>query len=98
MGTCRTSWGKHQIVLLNWQSSLKHTEDERRCFTKGKNIIEFMKGKKVKFSELHKAGCKGRATSVGEAVEVTCPEHNHPADQASNKRFIEKGQTDFSTV
>jgi len=30
------------------------------------------------------------ATSVGEAVEITCPEHNHPPDQASNKRFIEK--------
>ena len=48
--------------------------------------------------ELHMAGCKGRAASVGEAVEVTCPEHNHPPDQASNKSFIEKGQTDLSTV
>ena len=37
--------------------------------------------------ELHKAGCNRRATSVGEAVEVTCLEHNHPPDQASNKRF-----------
>ena len=36
--------------------------------------------------------CKGRATFVGEAVEVTCPEHNHPPDQASNKRFIEKDE------
>ena len=32
--------------------------------------------------ELHKAGCGGRATYVGEPVEVTCPEHNHPPDQA----------------
>ena len=41
--------------------------------------------------KLHKAVCKGRGTSVGEAVEVMCPEHNHPPDQASNrKRFIEK--------
>ena len=24
-------------------------------------------------------------TSVGEAVDVTCTEHNHPPDQASNK-------------
>ena len=33
--------------------------------------------------KFHKAGCKGRATSVGEleAVDVTCNEHNHPPDQ-----------------
>ena len=35
--------------------------------------------------EFHKAGCKGRARSVGEAVDVTCTEHNYPPDQASNK-------------
>ena len=29
-------------------------------------------------------GCKGRPTSVGEAVDVKCTEHNHPQDQASN--------------
>ena len=27
----------------------------------------------------------GRATSFGEAVDVTCTGHNHPQDQASNK-------------
>ena len=35
--------------------------------------------------QVSQAGCKGRATSVGEAVDVTCTEHNHPQDQASNK-------------
>ena len=35
--------------------------------------------------EFHKAGCKGRATSVGEAIDITCNEHNHPQDQASKK-------------
>ena len=30
------------------------------------------------------------ATSVGEAVDVMCPEHNLLTDQASNKIFIEK--------
>ena len=35
--------------------------------------------------KFHKAGCKDRATSVGEAIDVTCSEHNHPPDQASNK-------------
>ena len=28
-----------------------HLEEERRCFTKGTNIIGFVKRKKVKFSE-----------------------------------------------
>ena len=35
--------------------------------------------------KFHKPGCKGTATSVGEAVDVTCTEHNRPQDQASNK-------------
>ena len=35
--------------------------------------------------EFHGAGREGRATSVGEAVDVTSTEHNHPPDQASNK-------------
>ena len=36
--------------------------------------------------EFHKAGCKGRATYVGEAVDVTtCTEHYHPPDQASSR-------------
>ena len=35
--------------------------------------------------QVSQAGCKGRATSVGEAVDVTCTEHNHPQDQASDK-------------
>ena len=34
---------------------------------------------------------KGRATSVGEAADVTCTEHNHPQDQASNKPIEETG-------
>ena len=33
--------------------------------------------------QVSQAGCKGRA--VGEAVDVTCTEHNHPQDQVSNK-------------
>ena len=37
--------------------------------------------------EFHKAGCKGRAASVGVAVDVMCTENNHPQlhNQASNK-------------
>ena len=43
--------------------------------------------------EFHKAGCKGRATSVGEAVDVTCTEHNHPPDQASNAGVLHEEGT-----
>ena len=35
--------------------------------------------------KFHRAGRERRATSVGEAVDVTCTERNHPQDQASNK-------------
>ena len=52
---------------------------------KATNIIRFVKERNVKCCEFHKAGCKGRATSVGEAIDVTCSEQNHPPDQASNK-------------
>ena len=47
---------------------------------------------------------KGRATSVGEAVDVTCTEHNHPPDHASNKAeklqgvLHEEGLSDFLDV
>ena len=36
----------------------------------------FTKGRKVKC--FGNAGCKGRATSVGKVVGVTCTQHNHP--------------------
>ena len=52
---------------------------------KATNIIRFMKERSVKTKvfwqcEFHKAGCKGRATSVGEAIDIMCKEHNHPPD------------------
>ena len=51
-------------------------------------LYEGYKGKEGKVfwrCEFHRAGREGRATSVGETVDVTCTEHNHPPDQASNK-------------
>ena len=56
-------------------------------------------------STFHKAGCKGRATctSVGEAVDVTCTEHNHPPNQTSNNAkkpvsFMRKGQYTLTVI
>ena len=51
--------------------------------------------------QVSQAGCKGRATSVGEAVDVTYIDHNHPQHQASNKAkklvsFMRKGQYSLS--
>ena len=48
-------------------------------------ICEGKEGKVFWQCEFHKAGCKGRATPVSEAIDITCNEHNHPPDQASNK-------------
>ena len=52
------------------------------------------------------ASCKGRATSVGEAIDIMCNEHNHPPDQARLRSWYPPWQStsskeeemDFSTV
>ena len=49
----------------------------------GNKYYNIHKGRKGKC--FGNAGCKGRATSVGKVVGLTCTEHNHPPDQALNK-------------
>ena len=41
--------------------------------------------------QVSQAGGKARATSVGEAVDVTYTEHDRPQDEASNKTIEEAG-------
>jgi len=56
--------------------------------------------------KFHKAECKGRTTyystctSVGEAVDVTCTEHNHPPDQTSKKLVssVRKGPCNLTVI
>ena len=71
-----------------WTRNNQHTTNLNYLFLR----VQILYGKKVKFSgDFHKTVCKGRTTSVGEAVQVTCPEHNLSPDQTSNKkRIIEK--------
>ena len=53
------------MQINQYNTSILQTSKKVKCF------------RDVSFTRL---GAKGRATSVGEAVDVTCTEHNHPQD------------------
>ena len=48
--------------------------------------------------EFHKAGCKGRAASVGVAVDVMCTENSHPQNQESNKAKEQYSLSDYHKI